>query len=106
MNAGFPDTLPMWPGAKVTKTKTTKTPQGKSYSATLTTVDPYADVLAGVGEGLKQGDWTVEAADVSSPGQKVTLLTISSKTGEGMITVSQMTKKPVIIEYVVTPKKK
>ena len=61
LTKGFPDTLPLWPGATVTKSKTTKTPQGTSYSAILTTPDPYADVLAGVGEGLKQADWKVEA---------------------------------------------
>ncbi|NTU71295.1 MAG: hypothetical protein HGB10_05705 [Coriobacteriia bacterium] len=105
LKPGFPDTLPMWPGAKVAAGKTTKTPQGKSYSATLTTTDPYADVLAGVGEGLKRAGWTVEAMDVGTPEQQATILSASSDSADGIITVSQLPKKPVRIEYVITPKK-
>ena len=41
---GFPSTLPLWPGASLTSSKTTKTPQGKSYSATFKTGDPYAEL--------------------------------------------------------------
>ena len=105
LTEGFPDTLPMWPGAKVTKSKTTKTPQGTSYSAILSTPDPYADVLAGVGEGLKQAGWDVEATDATTPEQSVSILTISNDNAEGIVTVSQMPKKPTRIEFVITPKK-
>ena len=102
---GFPDSLPLWPGGSVTKTKTTKTPQGKSYSATLTTPDPYKDVVAGVGAGLKKAGFKVTAVDGSSGVLKATLLMISDSTLEGIVTVSQLPDKPVHVEYVITPKK-
>ncbi len=104
LTKGFPDTLPMWPQAKVTKSKTTKTPQGKSYSAVMTTPDPYADVLAGVGEGLEKADWKVEATEASTAAQKMSILLISNADADGIVTVSQLPKKPVRIEYVITPK--
>jgi len=104
LTAGFPDTLPLWPGATVSKSKTTTTSQGSAYSAIMTTADPYADVLAGVGEGLKQAEWKVEALDASTSDQKVTLLTVSSPEADGIVTVTQMASQPVRIEYVITPK--
>jgi hypothetical protein len=104
LTAGFPDTLPLWPGATVVKSKTTKTPQGPSYSAIMTTPDPYADVLAGVGEGLKQAEWKAEALDASTPEQQVTLLTVSRPDADGIVTVTQLPQQPVRIEYVITPK--
>jgi hypothetical protein len=102
---GFPESLPMWPGAKVSVSKTTKTPQSKSYSATMSTKDPYADVLAGVGAGLKKAGFKVTATDGSTDTVKVTLLMISDSTLEGIVTLSQAAKKPVIIRYDVSPKK-
>lgn len=105
LTKGFPDDLPMWPSAKVAKSMVTNTRQGASYSAILTTRDPFADVLAGVGEGLKQADWRVEATDASSAAQQVSILMISNTGADGIVTVSQMGAKPVAIEYVVTPKK-
>ena len=101
---GFPDTVPMWPGARVSASKTTKTPQGKSYSAVLTTRDPYTDVLAGVGEGLRQCDWKVEVTDASSSESTVSILMISDGEAEGIVTISQAPDKPVRIEYIITPK--
>ncbi len=104
LTADFPETLPLWPGATVTKSQTTKTPQGPSYSAIMTTTDPYADVLAGVGEGFKRAEWKVEALDASTPEQQVTLLTLSNPDADGIVTVTQLPGKPVRIEYVITPK--
>ncbi len=101
---GFPETVALWPGAVVAKSKTTKTPQGASYSTVLNTPDPYDDVLAGVGEGLKQAAWKVEAIDASNEEQKVTLLTISNEDADGIVTVTSQPDKPVRIEYVITPK--
>jgi hypothetical protein len=101
---GFPSTVPMWPAGKVVKSKTTKTPQGKSYSVVLTTSDPFADVVAGVGEGLKQSKWKVAATDATTPDQKVSILLISNTEADGIVTISQLPKKPVRIEYVITPK--
>jgi len=102
---GFPDTVPMWPGARVAKSKTTKTPQGTSYSAIMTTADPYADVFAGVGAGLKQAGWKVEASDAGTPELPASILMISNGDAEGIVTITQSPKKPVSIQYVITPKK-
>jgi len=102
--AGFPDTLPLWPGSAVATSKTTTTSQGESYSTILTTPDPYPDVLAGIGEGLKQAAWKVEALDASTPEQKMALLTVSSPDADGLVSVTQFSDTQVRIEYVITPK--
>jgi len=106
VSAGFPETLPLWPGANLAKMKTTKTPQGKSYTANFATADPYDDVLKGVVEGLKTAGYKVAAADGSTEMVRVNLLMISDKKIEGIVTVSQVPKKLVHIEYVITPKRK
>jgi hypothetical protein len=103
---GFPSTLPLWPGAKLKTSKTTKTPQGNSYSAMFSTHDPYADVLAGIGLGLKNAGFKVSANNASTDNMKVDILAVSNARVEGIITISQLTAKPVYLEYVVTPKKK
>jgi hypothetical protein len=97
--------MPMWPGATLTKTKTTKTPQGKSYTADFSTPDPYADVLAGVGEGLKRAGFKVTATDASTGPVKVALLVIADKKFQGVVTLSKMPNEPVTIEYTITPKR-
>jgi hypothetical protein len=102
---GFPDSVPLWPGAKVTKSKKTKTPQGTSYSVSMTTVDPFDNVVAGVGEGLKQAGWTVEVTDASTPEQKASILMVTSPDADGIVTIAQATETSVGIQYVVTPKK-
>lgn len=103
---GFPDSLPMWPGAKVTRSKMTRTRRGtSSYSASLIAMDPFLDVVAGQGEGFKRAGWKVEATDASSASQKVSILMVSKPGMEGIVTVSQTATRPVDIEYVVTPKK-
>jgi hypothetical protein len=106
VSAGFPETLPLWPGANLAKMKTTKTPQGKSYTANFTKADPYDAVLAGVGEGLKTAGFKVAAADGSTEMVRVNILIISNKQIEGIVTVSQAPKKLVHVEYVITPKRK
>jgi hypothetical protein len=106
VSAGFPDTLPLWPGSSLAKKKTTKTPQGNSYTAEFTTADPYKDVLAGVGEGLKTAHYKVSATDGSTGLVKVSILMISNSKVEGIVTISQIPKKAVHIEYVITPKRK
>ena len=106
VSAGFPETLPLWPGASLVKKSTTKTPQGKSYTAEFTTADPYGDVLAGVGAGLKTAKFKLSAVDASTEMVKVNVLMISNSKIEGIVTVSQAPKKLVHIEYVITPKHK
>ena len=106
VSAGFPETLPLWPGSELVKKKTTRTPQGKSYTASFQTTDPYADVLAGVGQGLKTAHFKVAVTDGSTGVVKVSILMISNSKVEGIVTISQIPHKPVSIEYVITPKKK
>jgi hypothetical protein len=103
--AGFPDTLPLWPGSALAKSTVTKTPQGKSYSASFTTSDPYGDVIAGMGVGLKNAGFTAAATDGSSGQLKASILMVSNDQLEGIITISKSPKKPVTMDYVVTPKK-
>lgn len=105
MTGTFPDQLPVWPGAKIVRTKTTKTAQGKAFSATFTTVDPFDDVVAGLGKGLTDSGWQVAVTDASSPEASASVLVISNANNEGLVTVSEVASKPVTIEYTISAKK-
>jgi len=105
LTGDFTKTLPLWPGSKVVRTRSTKTAQGTAFSATFSTIDPFTDVVAGLGEGLKKAGWKVEVADVSSPDASASILTISNSANEGLVTVSEIASKPVTIEYTIAPKK-
>ena len=77
LTGGAPETLPLWPGATVVRSKATKTPQGTTWTATLSTPDPYRDVLNGVGVGFQRAKWEVAAQDMTSGNTSSTVLTVS-----------------------------
>lgn len=104
ITADFAKNLPLWPGSRVVRTRTTKTAQGKAFSAQFTTTDPFADVVAGLGQGLTDGGWKVELTDASSPDASASILMISNADDEGLVTVSEIASKPVTIEYTISPK--
>jgi len=102
--AGAPKTLPLWPGAKVLRSKATKMPGGTTWTATLSTGDPYIDVVNGVGVGFQQAQWQVAAQDMTSGDASGTLLTVSDGQVDGLVTVSNLPKKKIVqIEYTITP---
>jgi hypothetical protein len=102
---GVPSDLPMWPKSKVVAVKTTKTPQGKTWTATLMTTDKYDDVLKGMVAGLQNSGWTVEQADASSGDTKSSLLTLSTPSAQGVLTLSQVDTATTSLEFVISPSK-
>jgi len=102
--AGMPADLPLWPGASVLKTGVVKSELGKTWSATLSTPDPYRAVLNGLGVGFQGANWTVEAQDASSAEGSSTVLTVVGGTSDGVVTVTTTERGSVEIGYVMTPK--
>jgi hypothetical protein len=102
--SGMPKDLPLWPGAVVTKSKLVKSSLGNSWTATLSTVDPYADVLNGVGVGFQRANWSTEAQDTSSAEGSSTVLTVMGPSSDGLVTVTVTKTGAVEIGYVMTPK--
>ena len=102
--AGFPSDVPLWPGALVVRSGLAQTPQGKNWSATLVTKDPYQPVLEGMGLGLEKAGWKVESQDVGTTTDPSVVLTITRATADGLITLSRTVDRGTSIEIVVTPK--
>ena len=62
LDPGHPDNLPIWEGSTVVASALT----GETvYELELTTTDPYDDVVYGIGKGLEDEGFTVEALDES-----------------------------------------
>jgi hypothetical protein len=102
---GAPKTLPLWPGSTVVRSKATKLKSGTTWTATLSTPDPYTDVLNGVGVGFQRAQWQVAAQDMTSGDTSSTVLTVSNDSSDGIVTVSNLPKKKQVrIEYTITPR--
>ena len=97
-----PSNVPLWPGAAVEKKRIKGPANGDSWSATLTTTDPYQDVLAGTAKGFQDSGWTVAAVNVSSSDASSSVLTVSSTGAEGVVTVTQRPNGVTGIVYVIT----
>lgn len=101
LKKGVPSNLPLWPGSGVMKERLTKGVNGNSWSATLGTADPYQDVVNGTAKGFEDAGWQVMQQDVSSIGASSTVLTVSSSTGEGVVTITAEKDKTTQIGYVI-----
>jgi len=101
---GFPADVALWPGAEITSSAVSKTPQGENWSATLLTKDAYEPVREGMAVGLQQAGWTVESQDVGTQKDPGSMLTITRSGAEGLVTLSRTADKRTSIEIVITPK--
>jgi len=101
---GFPADVVLWPGAEITSSAVTKTPQAENWSATLLTADAYEPVRQGMGVGLQKAGWTVESQDVGTSKDPGSMLTITRSGAEGLVTLSRTADKRTSIEIVITPK--
>jgi hypothetical protein len=97
-----PVNLPLWPGSGVMKEKLTKGANGDSWSATFTSGDPYDDIVNGTAKGFQDASWQVVQQDVSSPDTTITVLTVNSSDGEGVVTITAEPDNSTQIGYVIT----
>ncbi|HEY5540452.1 MAG TPA: hypothetical protein VIL41_03250 [Coriobacteriia bacterium] len=103
-----PSNLPVWPDSSVVKgrvnknAKVIKGANGTSWSVSLATHDSYQDVVNGTAKGFLDAKWQVMQQDVSSAETSVTVLTVSSQTCQGVVTVSAEPDKTTQIGYVIT----
>lgn len=95
LSADTPQGLPIWPGAQVVESVSTD----DSYSLTLTTSDPFDDVLAGVAAGFESAGWEV-ASEESTEGGRMAVLTVSSQGQEGFVTITEVDSASVQLDYV------
>jgi hypothetical protein len=102
---GAPANTPLWEGAGVIKTKTSKSDLGNSWIVTLDTGDPYDVVVAGMATGFQNAGWQVASQDESTAESSATVLTVSSSDGQGVVTISTQPDKSTHIDYVMTSNK-
>lgn len=102
---GRPENLPLWPGSKVETSTQTRTPQGRSWSATFITADDFDAVVKGLAVGLKDAGWAAEATDASAGAERTALLSASDDAAEALLTVTHSAESSdTSIDIVVTPK--
>jgi uncharacterized protein YceK len=94
--AGWPKSLPVWPGARVAGGDC---PKGGPFTLTLETGDQRQDVVNGLVEGFEKASWTVTSSDDDS---STTSLEVSNDTLEGIVSVSSG-QDANCIEYLLTP---
>jgi hypothetical protein len=102
LKPGAPADLPLWEDAGVTKNAVTKSPAGVAWSATLTTTDPYDDVVKGMAVGFQRANWQVELQDVTSTEGSTTVLTVASGSATGIVTIAAQKSNTTRIGYVMT----
>ena len=102
LKPGAPDTLPIWEGASVLRTKVFKSSAGDTWSATLTTKDPYQEVVAGMATGFQKQGWDVASQDLSSGNTSTTVLTVSTTQAAGLCTIATDKDKTIHIDYALT----
>lgn len=102
---GEPSGLPLWPHATVENSRLRKVPAGMSWTAVLTTTDPYGDVMKGVAAGFQKAGWNVTALDVGTTQTPTAVLTVSRSNADGLVTVAKRPGTITSIDIVITPKK-
>jgi hypothetical protein len=103
--AKAPANLPVWPDSTLVKDRVTNGANGKSWSATFASTDLYDDIVLGTAKGFQDASWQVMQQDVSSAEASVTVFTVSSSDGEGVVTVTAQPDKTTQIGYVITSAK-
>lgn len=93
-----PSDLPLWPASKVLASEY----NAGAYSLTLSTGDPYEDVLNGVAAGFERAGWDVAVEDDGEVGLRTAVLTVGSDRYDGLVTLSEVDTASVEIEYILT----
>lgn len=99
---GAPSNLPVWEGATVLRTRIFKSVAGDTWSATLSTKDPYGEVVAGMATGFQNEGWQVQSQDLSSGNTSTTVLTVSTNQADGLCTIATDKDKTTHIDYALT----
>lgn len=95
---GAPDSLPLWPGARVEGSESTR----GTFTLVLTASEPFDEVVNGVGVGLQRAEWEVAEEATGEPGDRITVLTIARSGAAGFVTIAEG-RAGTTIEYVVEP---
>ncbi len=95
LSADTPQGLPLWPGAEVIESTSSE----DTYSLTLSTGDPYDDVLPGLAAGFERAGWEVTSEE-SDEGGRIAVLSLTTQGQEGFITITELESKAVQLDYV------
>lgn len=90
-----PQGLPVWPGAEVIESISSE----DSYSLTLSTSDPYDDVLPGMAAGFERAGWEVTSEE-SDEGGRIAVLSLNTEAQEGFVTITELEGGAVQLDYV------
>jgi len=101
LKKGYPSNLPLWDGAGVIHNQVVKSSAGVSWQATLSTADPYDDVVKGMAAGLQKQGWQVSAETLPSTEASTTAFTVAASTGSGVVTISAQKNASTRIDYVI-----
>jgi len=86
MKAGFPESLPLWKGAKVISSKHSDKGQFDVYELDMTTTVSYSKVVYGYSKGLQNAGWNAQSlgGDATS-----TAISATKDSLEAAITISK-----------------
>jgi len=93
-----PQGLPIWPGATVTESTGTE----DAYGLSLTTTDPFDDVLNGTAVGFEEAGFEVAREEAGVEGARSVVLTVSGDGLEGFVTLTEIGDGTTQIDYAVT----
>lgn len=95
---GAPESLPLWPGARVEASKSVR----EAFTLVLVAQEPFDEVVNGVAVGLQRAGWEVAEEAGGDAGERVTVLTIGRAGASGFVTLAEGTDGTTI-EYIVEP---
>lgn len=95
LHKGVPADTPLWPNATVQDSTYLKS----TATFTLTTTDPYDDVLSGVAVGFERAKWEVAEEDTSAEDIRSTLVTASKPGREALVSIADLGDGTVVMEY-------
>lgn len=93
-----PQGLPIWPGATVTESTGTE----DAYGLSLTTTDPFEDVLNGTAVGFENAGFKVAREEAGAEGSRSVVLTVTGEDLEGFVTLTEIGDGTTQIDYAVT----
>lgn len=97
LSKNTPDGLPLWPGATVTESTGTD----QAYGLSLTTTDPYDDVLNGVAAGFEDAGWTVTREETGGEETRSVILTVASESLQGFVTLTEIGDGTTQVDYTI-----
>lgn len=99
---GFPNDIPLWPGAAIDKSRKVAAPNGSAWRAVFVAKDTYDSVLKGIGVGFQKAGWTLASESVGTTESPSDILSATKDRSEVVLTLTKTPTNTTRIEYVIT----